>query len=159
MWKQHYEALFNSVPSSDDCRNLYRNAEFTDDMFIYCLEIDEAIGKLSRNKGCGLDGIAEHIAYSSERLKQLLRMCFNSFLMHGFLPKGLMSSVLVPIIKDKRLKISSKNNYRPIALVSNISKVLEYILMHRLETYLTTCDNQFGFIKKHGTYMCIYALK
>ena len=32
-------------------------------------------------------------------------------------------------------------------------------LLARLENYIITNDNQFGFKKKHGTDMCIYALK
>ena len=51
------------------------------------------------------------------------------------------------------------DNYRPIALASILSKVLEKILLHRLELYVSIADNQFGFKRKHGTDMCIYALK
>jgi len=32
-------------------------------------------------------------------------------------------------------------------------------LLDRLERYITTADNQFGFKRKHGTDMCISALK
>ena len=51
------------------------------------------------------------------------------------------------------------DNYRPIALASIISKVVERILLDRITGYLSSCDNQFGFKPKHGTDMCIYALK
>lgn len=34
--------------------------------------------------------------------------------------------MLVSIIKDKAGKINSRDNYRPIALSSTISKILEY---------------------------------
>ena len=39
-----------------------------------------------------------------------------------------------------------------------MSKVLEYVIYTRLEVYLQTHSNQFGF-KKHGTDMSIYTLK
>ena len=53
---------------------------------------------------------------------------------------------------------SDKNNYRPIALSSIISKVFEHIIIICLEEYLWTNDNQFGFKSGHSTDLCIYAL-
>ncbi len=65
-----------------------------------------------------------------------------------------MSAVLlVPVIKDKTGKITSKDNYRPIALASIMSKVLERILLDRLEWKILNNDKQFGFKRKHGTDM------
>ena len=54
-------------------------------------------------------------------------MYFTSFISHGFLSESMLSVVLVPVIKDKAGKISSKDNYRPIALASVISKLFEVI--------------------------------
>ena len=51
------------------------------------------------------------------------------------------------------------DNYRPIALSNIFSKILEFIILDRIECYLLTHGNQFGFKKKHGTDMCIYAMK
>ena len=48
--------------------------------------------------------------------------------------------------------------YRPIALSSIISKVFEHTIVIRLEEYLWTNDNQFGFKSGHSTDLCIYAL-
>ncbi len=39
----------------------------------------------------------------------------------------MISAVLVPVIKDKTGKISSKDNNRPIALASVISKLVEVL--------------------------------
>ena len=49
----------------------------------------------------------------------------SSFLVHGFLPDEMMAVALVPIIKSKSGRIMSKDNYRPVALASIVSKVLE----------------------------------
>ena len=65
--------------------------------------------------------------------------------MHGFLPSDLTDTVLVPIVKDKTGDISDKGNYRPIALASVISKVLEMALLVKLEKHLYSSDYQFGF--------------
>ena len=47
-----------------------------------------------------------------------------------------MSVVLIPIIKDKKAKISSIDNYRPVAIARVVSKVVERILLDRLSEYL-----------------------
>ena len=67
--------------------------------------------------------------------------------------------IIIPVIKDKAGKISSKDNYRPIALASVISKLVEVIMLDRIEMYMITNPNQFGFKRKHGTDKCIYVLK
>jgi len=60
------------------------------------------------------------------------------------------------VINDKAGKISPKHNYRPIALASVFSKIIEVIILGRIETFLDTNTNQFGFRKKHGTVQCMF---
>ena len=54
---------------------------------------------------------------------------------------------------------SVSSNYRPIALPTAASKLLELILKEKLSDWLYTSDAQFGFKSKHGTDMAIYSLK
>ena len=70
-----------------------------------------------------------------------------------------IQSILVPLIKNKAGDSSDVNNYRPIALVTIASKLFEIIVLDVIEPFIATCDNQFGFKKKHTTEHCIYALK
>ena len=120
----------------------------------------EAIKELGLNKSAGMDGItAEHLKYASRELPLLLSMCITSFFSHGYLPESMLSVIISPVIKDKAGNINAKDNYRPIALASIISKVVEIIMLNRMESYLITQHNQFGFKKKHGTDQCIFALK
>ena len=119
-----------------------------------------AIKQLDKNKSCGLDGIyAGHLKYASTRLLDLLSHCFSSLLVHGVLPDSMISVVLLPVIKDKAGNITSKDNYRPIALASIVSKVMEIVLLNRMSEYISTRANQFGFKKKHSTDQCIYVMK
>ena len=89
----------------------------------------------------------------------MLAMCLTGLFIHGFLPDSMLYIVLVPVVKDKSGKISQKDNYRPIALASIISKVVEIILLCRISCFLETSCCQFGFKTKLGTDMCIYVMK
>ena len=125
-------------------------------------EVENAIKCIDINKTDGMDGVyAEHLKHCDKRIVPLLAMCITVFL-HGFLPRSLLSVVcvvVVPIITDKCSKINSKYNYRPIALASIVSKIVENILLDRMSVTRSTMSNQFGFEKKHGSDLCIYVLK
>ena len=70
----------------------------------------------------------------------------------------MLDSVIIPLVKNKCGDLSDKNNYRPIAFSCIISKVVENIILHRIEDYLWTTDDQFGFKAHHSTDLCVYAL-
>ena len=55
--------------------------------------------------------------------------------------------------------ITEKDNYRPVAITSVASKLFELMLVGRIQKYLYTVSNQFGFKPKHGTDMCVFTLK
>ena len=125
---------------------------FSEDIYVTITDIESAIGQLDKNKSCGLDGIyAEHLKYCSRRILPLLSMCISALFIHSFLPDSMLSVVLVSVIKDKCRKINDSDNYRPIALASVISKVVEKILLNRMSDLLITTSNQFGFKSKLGT--------
>ena len=160
MWRDHYNSVFNStdggcyIPIFSKCNDVYEN------ILVLPNEIAKYINDLDGNKSCGLDGIyAEHLKLGSRLLFTLLGHCLTCFFLRGFLPKGMIDNVLVPVIKSKTGRIMSKDNYRPIALASVVSKVAESIIFNRISCYLDTCPNQFGFKRKHGTDQCIYVLK
>ena len=156
LWRQHYAALFNSVPSEPYCVS---ELEEEGVLFSYN-EIYLAIKQLSDNKACGMDNItAEHLKLAGPRVAVLLSICLSGLLLHGILPDSMLTVTLVPVIKDKAGKVGSLANYRPIALASILSKVLERVLLDRLSVFISTSDNQFGFKTKHSTDLCIYALK
>ena len=84
---------------------------------------------------------------------------FTSCLTHGYLPDGLMRTIIIPLIKNKTGDICDTNNYRPIAQVTAISNILEIVILDRIECCIDTSFNQFGFKSKHDTDMCVYSLK
>ena len=60
--------------------------------------------------------------------------------------------------KDKKGNVSSKDNYRPIAIASVISKILESAILIRFQDCLFTNCNQFGFKTDHATDLCTFTL-
>ena len=159
LWENHFKNIFNCLNYIKSDR-VYNLSSSYDSVKVHNSEIFEIIKSLELNKSCGMDGIqAEHLKYASSKLIPLLSMCLSSMFVHGFLPQTLMSIILVPIIKNKAGNVNSRDNYRPIALASVLSKLIEKVILNRTEHLLTTSHNQFGFKKKHGTDQCVYVLK
>ena len=122
--------------------------------------IRQCLKTIKLGKAAGLDGLAaEHFVLSHSIICVHLSLLFTSMLIHGYLPASLMKSAIIPILKNRHGDTSDKNNYRPIAIVTAISKNFELYLMNLIESYLITKDNQFGIKKKHFTDLCIFAVK
>ena len=69
----------------------------------------------------------------------------------------ILETVIIPVIKNKTGDATDKHNYRPIAISTTMSNVLELLMLHKIDSYLYTTDNQFGFKQNHGS--DIYALR
>ena len=159
MWKDHFKNLLNCIKGKNSS-NLIKECVFDHNSVVNSGEIEDVINKLVGGKSCGVDGIyAEHLKYASNHYWTAIAKFMTSFLVHGYLPESLMSVILVPIIKDKSGKINCKDNYRPIAIASIMSKLLEILLLERLTNQLSTTSHQFGFKSGHSTDACIYVLK
>ena len=107
------------------------------------------------HKSPGLDGISsEHIKFAGQQLPVLLSILMSAILVHGYVPKSMLKSVIVPIIKNKNKRISDKDNYRHICISNVFTKVVEKLLYSRrgsMEDYFQSTHTQFGFKQKHGT--------
>ena len=100
----------------------------------------------------GADHIhAEHLIHASDRLTVLLSILCTSIMKHGYTPSGMLDTTLTPIVKTKTGDVTDKNNYRPIAVATSMSKVMALLVLSKTECFLNTLDNQLGFKKKHGT--------
>ena len=93
-------------------------------------------------------------------LKQLCQSCsspialiINMSLDQGIVPDAMKLAKVIPRFKEKSKE--SFNNYRPISLLSSISKVLEKVVHKRLYSFLTRCDilcdKQYGFRPNRST--------
>ena len=71
----------------------------------------------------------------------------------------MIKTTIVLVIMNKCGDFADSNNYRPIAIATIVSKLYESTILYKCEDFLKTCDNQFGFKRKHSTEFCIYTLK
>ena len=162
MWKDHYSSLLNSssnITDKDDVCTSFKNMCFNHGMHVSVSEILDLLRGQSNDKATGMDGLSgESLKFADPILAVLLSICFTCMFKHCYLPSSMLDSVIVPLVNNRNGDLSNKNNYRPIALSSTISKVFESVILYRLEEYLWTTDNQFGFKTGHSTDLCVYAL-
>lgn len=161
MWKDHFSGILNSVPNEALKEAVLTEVEENASDFVNISVDDVRNGLLSLSLGkCGHDGLSvEHFLHSGVSCATHLSLCLTMMVRHSYMPAELTKVVLVPILKDKTGKISDKDNYRPIAIASVISKLLEEIILSRSKHCLHTTDHQFGFKSHNSTDMAIYALK
>ena len=75
------------------------------------------------------------------------------------MPRNSLRNASWPLHGFTTLELVTVWIYRPIAIASVLSKVLEMIILERIELFVYTHENQFGFKKQHGTDTCIYVMK
>ena len=117
-------------------------------------ELKSIISKLSTSKSCGPNSIPTHILKNNlELLIPPLKYLINLSFTEGCFPQLLKLAEVCPIFKKK-----DKNkceNYRPISLLSNLSKIFEQAMHTRiyefLESHSIFSNLQFGFRKKYST--------
>ena len=100
------------------------------------LEVCNVIDSLKNKFSCGLDEIPTSVLKNSKTyLCPVLTHIINSSFVSGIFPDKLKISKVVPIFKKKGDK-QNIVNYRPISLISNISKIFEKIVCNQLTEYL-----------------------
>ena len=163
MWGQHFQSLLNvSTDTSLKAQVLSNchNTEYNEECVVTVSEVLAAIKSSKSGKSPDHHGInSEHFKYACNRVPAMLSFLFTAILVHGYLPKNFMLSSLIPIVKNRSGDLTSKDNYRPIAINSVVSKLFEIILLNRYSDLFLTSENQFGFKRKSSTDMCIFMFK
>ncbi|KAI8502616.1 hypothetical protein Bbelb_193180 [Branchiostoma belcheri] len=111
-------------------------------------------GPSGPDKANGADAIPNRVlkeccAELASPLSRLFQLCFA----HGMFPSQWKCASVIPI--HKRDSKSDPSMYRPISLLSNISKVMEAVVQRQLQKYLLQnhliSDRQYGFRPHHST--------
>ena len=123
-------------------------------------EIDD-IFKILRRCAPGYDKLTtDIISLSLPCIKNPLLHIMNQSLLQGVFPNELKVANVTPLYKaDDPMKFK---NYRPVSLLSILSKIFEKAMYNRLTDFLEThkllMEKQFGFRKNHSTYMALMLL-
>ncbi|KAM9433476.1 uncharacterized protein ACWYII_017087 [Salvelinus alpinus] len=105
---------------------------------------------------CPLDPIPSSLLQTiSGDLLPYLTSLINSSLTAGYVPSVFKRARVAPLLKKPTLDPSDVNNYRPVSLLSFLSKTLERAVLGQLSRYLSQNDlldpNQSGFKTSHST--------
>ena len=115
-------------------------------------DIRAAVKHLSCGKSDGQVGLfSDHIIHGTDKLFYSITCLFNAMTVHGVTPKDMLSSVMLPIVKNKRVQSNCSDNFRAICLQSVLCKLLDLVLLDREKQSLITSELQFGFKAKHST--------
>lgn len=123
--------------------------------FISPSEIKSIIKHLKTRKSPGLDNITNKaIKMFGNKTTAALTSIYNSALRLGYFPNEWKIAIILAFNKphkDPRLP----SNYRPISLLSSLSKIFEKLILTRLNKFLSAnCvipTTQFGFKPNHAT--------
>ena len=116
-------------------------------------DIKRKLHKLDTNKASGPDGISAKVLKNcavelAAPLAKLFRFSFS----RGYFPSQWKVASVVPV--HKKNSRSCPSNYRPISLLTIISKVMETIINDQLRKHLfhnnLISDNQFAFRSLHS---------
>ena len=136
----------NGMLSETDMEEVQKISSFT---------IKEALSKIKPGK---TDPIYQ---FSSDCLKNApdifhdyLAKLVKTFFIHGYIPKVLLTAVLVPIVKDKLGNVCDSKNYRSIAISSLVLKLIDWIIIDKYGHLMKTNDFQFGFQAFSSTSLC-----
>jgi hypothetical protein len=145
-----------SASVQDSCSALYTDVFNIDSSSYKSLrEIKNIIKKLKYGEAPGGDGVLNILLKNIPRKATVFLTCiYNSCLKLCYFPKERKHAVVIPIPKPGK-DPSNPSNYRPISLLSSISKVFERIILKRPSTFVFTQNvfpnYQFGFGATHST--------
>lgn len=125
-------------------------------------DVRRRLGQLVVSKATGPDAIPARVlkecnAELATPLAKLFSLCFR----RGLMPSSWKLAHVVPV--HKRSSRSNPSNYRPVSLLSILSKVMEGIINRQLMTFFernnVIPDSQYGFRSGRGTADVLTALQ
>lgn len=152
--------LRNNIPKIDYNDKI---GIFRDSMFLFPFTHEELHRlikrKLKSKKSCGVDDVSSFLVLLSlDHICKPLVHIVNFSFEQAIFPNTLKINKIIPVYKKGDPE--DLKNYRPIALSSVFSKILEYAFLERLLPFLDKHDilvkNQFGFRPKRCTIDAIY---
>lgn len=118
-------------------------------------EVQTIIKELPSHKAPGADKIENRLLKNLPR-KTIVQIMYliNGMLKIGYFPNNWKTAIIIPIPKPGK-DHTNPTNYRPISLLSSLSKVAEKIILKRIVDFdnknKIMIEEQFGFRRGHNT--------
>ena len=156
------ENIFNTHPSvsrdqSSSVNSLVSSSQLAD-IHVTEDEVIDAILSLKPHKSDASGMSTELLKCVIPIVSKPLAALLTASLRHGYIPKCFRDSVVRPIPKSGK-NVSVSDNYRPISLASNFSKIIEYIILEKYSNYFTSNVLQFSFKAGSSTSLCTGLVK
>ena len=151
--------------SSELFKHFYLNNNISPNQFIlnHVSEnfVNTELSRLNPNKSYGIDGIqARFIKDSASEIKVAITHIINLSIDTNVVPTEFKYARVKPL--HKKGNRNQVENYRPISILSVVSKVLEKAIYIQFENYLKEKNilycYQSGFRKNHSTDTCLITL-
>ena len=167
------QTLVNKLPSlsnitgivTETFEDFYRNKGVIPNSFVLQPVTEEFIYTeltgLKVHKGAGLDGIApKFLKDGARQLTPLITHIVNLSIVSSTVPDDMKSAKVIPLFKKKsRLEVG---NYRPVSILSSVSKILEKSVYIQIDNYLSSTNllyqYQSGFRPGFSTDTCLIHL-
>ena len=151
----HYSMNFSHCQTLSPVQDKFAEEALTDDVQIdinqefKLHEIDRAIAQLKTSSSPGKDLMHNQFLINLPNQQRIMLLeLYNQIYNTGDIPKDWKSSEIIPILKPGKDSTLPKS-YRPISLLSCISKLMERMVCRRIEFYFESKNMllpyQFGF--------------
>ena len=159
-----YEKLYNSVDDEENLMTLrdHLGDRIRQDDIKIVEKIDSSVLKSSAQKlkpgktDPVLKITSDFIKNAPDIVFELLSLCLKSYMIHAHVTDSLLTSMLIPIIKDKLGDITSSDNYRSIAISSLVMKLFDLVIIRFFRENLYFDELQFGYQAEVSTAMCTW---
>jgi ribonuclease HI len=132
------------------------NIDTEDDKDFTAQEVRNVVMSMGNKKAPGEDGIPCEVFKSTvEILPRYMTAIYNGCLRKGTFPQRWKTALMIPITKPGKTESEEASKFRPISLLNTGGKVLEKLLINRINHHVYTKgymnENQFGFRPQKST--------
>ena len=112
-------------------------------------EILKEINNLKTNKAIqSTDILTKLIKENSDIFGDFIFGKYDNCVSHSIFPNSLKNAIVTPV--HKKGAKTSKDNYRPVSILSNISKICQKIMFKQISEYLNLSYQNFSAVLKKG---------
>ena len=146
MFNNYFYSVFISsnfvLPNMEE---LAKPTNLISDISLRFEEVHQVLSTLQTKKACGPDGIGPSVLQACDSpLTPILHHLSSLSLKNGVVPTEWKLHAITPVFKSVD-KFNVKN-YRPISLLSNISKVLERLVYNKVLDYYSSSISHYQFL-------------